>query len=340
MPSDKHNLRHEVPLVRLTLVTPFAEELDRRGIEIDSILAKFDLSKENLHSVDVFVTAPVMYELLEAMSEAADDRYLAVYVGETLDIHGWPVFTNAARDSSTFGEFILRFSQAAGEQATSVRMRLDTDGEYATFSAHRVFEPAICPAQADAFYVGLFSTIFQRCIGSTWNKGNTQVRVCDTGAIPQNYKTMVVLQGDRRGCVIRFPQEWLLQPFDLEDFRKRAIPEAEYSAPPKTLIGSVRKALWPHLHRADMNIELAAKLCGFDQQVLARKLRKNGTTINKEIQYLKQEQSTRLLMESDWAVSDIGNSIGFSDPAVFSRSFKRWTGVSPSMYRKLHTPKT
>ena len=160
MHENNNQLVSGLPLIRLSLIIPFEEELNRRGVDIDPILAQFDLTRDNLHSPDVFVTAPVMYRLLDAMAEAAVDPYLAVYIGETLDVYSWPVFADAARAASSFGEFILRFSKETANQATSVKYRLETDGEYATFRAYRVFDPDECPAQADAFYIGLFCRMF------------------------------------------------------------------------------------------------------------------------------------------------------------------------------------
>ncbi|MFW2439789.1 MAG: helix-turn-helix domain-containing protein [Arenicellales bacterium] len=332
--NKEQQLRSGLPLIRLSLATPFTFELDRREIDVDGILEKFNLSRDNLHSPDVFVTAPVMYKILEEFSESADDPYLAVYVGETLDIYSWPVFTNAARHASTFSDFFFRFSKEAGNQATSVKMRLDTDGEYATFRAYRVFDPETCPAQADAFYVGLFSSIFQRCAGDQWDPQQVRIQTCDTRAIPNDYQNVIVTRGDRRGCAIRFPQDWLLLPFDLKNFKQRVIPEVNYLSPPKSLVEAVHQALLPHIHQPELNNDMASELCGFDARALGRKLKNKGTTIGREIANLRKEQAIKLLIESDRTISDIASSVGFNDPSVFTRSFRRWVGMSPSDYRK------
>lgn len=327
-------LKSDLPLIRLSLIIPFASELDKREIDVDTILEKHDLNRDNLHSPDVFVTALVMYKLLEEMATAADDPYLAVYIGENLDIYSWPVFADAARESSSFSEFIFRFSRETSNQATSVKMRLDTDGEYATFRAYRVFEPNTCPGQADAFYVGLFSTIFQRCAGDAWAPGEVRIQICDTGTVPNNYQNMFVSKGDLRGCSIRFPQNWLLLPFNLEDFRQRVIPVVDYKSPPKSLIEAVHQALLPHIHFPDLNNEMAAELCGYEARTLGRKLKAKGTTISREIANLRRDEAIKLLTSSKRSISDIASAVGYNDPSVFTRSFKRWTGYSPREYRK------
>ena len=332
--QKNQQLKSDLPLIRLSLIIPFASELERRHTNVDSILDRFNLSRENLHSPDVFVTAAVMYRLLDAMAEAADDPYLAVYIGETLDVYNWPVFADAAQAASSFGEFILRFSRETANQATSVKYRLETDGDYATFKSHRVFNPDACPAQADAFYIGLFCRMFQRCCGEDWDPNQVRAQCCDTTTIPKNYQHILVAQGDLRGCSIRFPQDWLLLPFDLEDFRQRVIPTVDYSSPPKSLIEAVHQALLPHIHLPELNNDMAAELCGFEMRTLGRKLKAKGTTINKEIANLRRDKSIQLLTGSNRSISDIASAVGYNDPSVFTRSFKRWTGSSPREYRK------
>ena len=326
-----------LPLIRLSLLIPFTRELDQRDIRIDPILDGFDLSLVTLESPDVFAPAQTVYHLLEAMADAADDPYLAVYIGETLDLFSWPVFTDAARQALTFGDFFYRFSAEAGNQASSVRMCLDTDGRHATFRAQRVFEPDMVPAQADAFYVGLFRSIFQRCAGSLWDPGEVRISTCDPAAIPANYHGLAITRGDLRGCTIRFPQAWLSLPFLYEDFKQRTQLDIRYQSPPRSLLESLRHALQPHIHLPDLDAQQAAELCGQDKRALARKLKARGTTLMQEITRLREETAIRALLDTDSSIADIATSVGYSDPSVFSRAFRKWTGMSPREYRKRHT---
>ncbi len=55
------------------------------------------------------------------------------------------------------------------------------------------------------------------------------------------------------------------------------------------------------------------------------------------LQYVNQcrmQAAARLLRETDWLISDIGERCGFSDTAYFTRQFHRFYGITPSKYRK------
>ena len=323
-------------MVRLSLLHPFVQALDKRQVNVDSVLSKHSLGRQALASPDVFVPAQTMYKLIEAMALVAKDPYLAVHVGETLDLFAWPVFTDAAMQAATFGEFFFHFAAEATNQASSIQMRLDTDGQYATFRAYRVFEPSMVPAQADAFYVGLFTTIFQHCTGDRWDPRELLVRLGDPEAVPPGYYDLTVTRGDRRGPSIRFPQRWLLFPMHIKGIDDRLKDEVDYQSPPRSFNEAIRQALLPHLHRSDLTTEQAAKLCGYEKRALGRKLKASGTTLSKEIASLRKEKASRLLKETSQTIAEVGSSVGFSDPSVFSRAFKKWTGFSPRAYRKLY----
>lgn len=334
MNVKNEQLRSGLPLIRLSLLTPFTNVLDERGINYEGVFTEFGLSRESLAAPDVFITASVMYRLLEGLARAADDPYLAVHIGEALDLYSWPLFMNAAPRATTFVDFFLRFSMEVGNQATSNTYHLNTDGQHAVFRLQRVVEPELCPGQADAFYVGLFHKLFRHATGELWDPFQIMIRVCDVSAVPPAYNKIPITQGDRLGCSIRFPQQWLLLPFDIENFRHQDSPDTQYIGPPKSLIEAMQQALMPHLHVSNLNAERVAQLCGFDRRVLARKMHAKGTTISREIAHLREVRATELLSLSDHNISEIANQVGFSDPAVFSRAFRKWTGMSPSEYRK------
>jgi AraC-like DNA-binding protein len=322
-----------LPLVRLSLLNPFLLNLDANKIDADSILRDYGLNREAMASPDVFVPAMTIYKVLEAMALAANNPYLAVHVGEVLNLTAWPVFTDSVKYASSFGDFFFRFAAESVNQASSVQMCLDTDGKYATFRAHRVFEPTIVPAQSDAFYVGLFTTIFRNCTGDNWNPREVLVRLSDPSAVPPGYYNLMISRGDRRGPSIRFPQQWLLFPIQINDLENHSSMEVDYQSPPRSLNDAIRQALQPHLHRTDLTTELAANICGYDKRVLARKLKTAGTTLTKEISTLKAEQAMRLLKETSLSIAEVGNAVGFSDPAIFSRAFKKWASESPRQFR-------
>lgn len=58
------------------------------------------------------------------------------------------------------------------------------------------------------------------------------------------------------------------------------------------------------------------------------------------IQYVKKlrlQRAAILLETTDWKVSDIAAQCGFQEMSYFSKSFRQWTGVSPSKYREKST---
>ena len=65
-----------------------------------------------------------MYSLLEAFAKAADDPYLGVTIGESLDLSSWP----ALAEASLLGDFINRFIIAVEKHANSVSWGMRVSG--------------------------------------------------------------------------------------------------------------------------------------------------------------------------------------------------------------------
>jgi AraC-like DNA-binding protein len=321
-----------LPLIRLSLTVPFFEALRAREIDVTQALGHQSLSIDDVYSADTFLPAQVIYSLLEDLAEAADDPYLAVTVGESLELGSWPVFAEASAAATSLGDFFNRFVIAAGQHATSVSWELHTDSTHALFRSRRVFEPKMVPAQADAFYAGLFVSIFRRASGIEWDPNQVAVTVCDLRAIPRQYEGLMFRQGDTSGPSIRFPIHWLILPFESERNTKGG--KASLSPPPRALISSIRESLLPYVGRPELTVAQAARICGHSERNLRKWLHDADTSLSREISKLRQDQACDLLSTSTESVASIAESLGFSSPSVFARWFKKQTGVAPRDYRK------
>ena len=113
----------------------------------------------------------------------------------------------------------------------------------------------------------------------------------------------------------------------------RAI-EGKAAAPRKSEFrGEVERRIEPMLASGPVRIDSVARLLGCSRQTLYRRLKAEGITFAELLDGLRRRLALRFVREQGLPVKEAAWRLGFSDPAAFSRAFKRWTGTSPSAAR-------
>lgn len=101
----------------------------------------------------------------------------------------------------------------------------------------------------------------------------------------------------------------------------------------KTTRGRVEGLLMPILHTGDASIDRVADKLAVSRQTLYRQLKAEGVTFEQVLDELRHKLALHFLAGKKVSVNETAYLVGFSDPAAFSRAFKRWTGASPSAAR-------
>ncbi len=101
----------------------------------------------------------------------------------------------------------------------------------------------------------------------------------------------------------------------------------------RTARGQVEYLLMPILHKGDVGMDAIAKKMGVSRQTLFRRLKAEDATFEKVLDELRHRLALNYLAGRKASVNETAYLVGFSDPAAFSRAFKRWTGKSPSEMR-------
>ena len=77
-----------------------------------------------------------------------------------------------------------------------------------------------------------------------------------------------------------------------------------------------------------------AKIMKVKHYTLQRRLTDEGTSYLTIKNHLKRDSAIELLINTELTIEEISVKLGFSETSPFTRTFKQWTGVPPSAYRK------
>ncbi|RUT76911.1 AraC family transcriptional regulator [Marinobacter sp. NP-6] len=103
---------------------------------------------------------------------------------------------------------------------------------------------------------------------------------------------------------------------------------------PDSLPSQVRACIAQLLSSGECSIQTVASNIDMHPRMLQLKLKSQGTSYQSLLKETRSAIAEESLMRGSMAITDLALNLGFADIAVFSRSFKSWTGYSPRSWRK------
>lgn len=96
----------------------------------------------------------------------------------------------------------------------------------------------------------------------------------------------------------------------------------------------VRAVLLERIAERDLAAARVAKQMGMSDSTLRHRLGAEGTSFSTLLDDVRRELACRCLDQSEETVSAIAERVGYGEIRTFSKAFKRWTGMSPTEYRR------
>ncbi len=100
------------------------------------------------------------------------------------------------------------------------------------------------------------------------------------------------------------------------------------------LLTQVKKIIIEHLPSGNATVDVVAAELYYSSRNFQRALQQEGTTFTALLNESRMALATRYVKDDKVDLTDLAFLLGFSELSTFSRSFKRWTGKSPTQYRK------
>ena len=126
-----------------------------------------------------------------------------------------------------------------------------------------------------------------------------------------------------------------LQFYMISDYTAR-VERLHFGNDPSQLIAAVSNYIQHHLSEPITTERIAASLYISRTHLSARFHKETGITLSDYILKEKTEEAKRLLRYSDKSLAAISAYLGFSSQSHFSRTFRKYAGITPGEYRTTH----
>lgn len=221
------------------------------------------------------------------------------------------------------------------------RVRVARDVCELFFCPPREFGPTTRLSASDWHRVTSVLQVVRRFTGPDWLPPEIDfVSFGDPGErIRSAFGGATVFTG-RPYTAIRFPASLLAEP----PLLSAAVSDEEPcvgDAPPwiaddedDRLAGQLRAVMAGYLGGPKPDVALVAEMAGMSERSLQRALGRAGTSFSRLYDDCRFEAARTMLADPTSKVIDVALSVGFDDPAHFTRAFRRRAGVSPSAFKR------
>jgi AraC-like DNA-binding protein len=101
-----------------------------------------------------------------------------------------------------------------------------------------------------------------------------------------------------------------------------------------SLAARVRELLAARLRDGEPDQSSIAQALAVTERTLQRRLQDEGTTFAALLDEVRRDLGRMYLSDPKLAIFEVAFLLGYSEPSAFNRAFRRWTGESPSEFRR------
>ncbi len=314
-------------------------QLRERGLDADAILLDAGLTWEQLASEQQQRDVAIFAKLAQLVQQHTSWPWAGLELGALgqVSIHG--AVGHAAISSANLRQLLQTITNFAQLRANFFRF---TFLEQAASSSLQIHEQQALGAARHFILDAVLATLL-RMIETAVGKIFTQIQVALPFAEPSwaaQYSALGLthLRFDSDCLTLTFPSALLALPCVTVDASSHALATQECERALAALAGSsyaqrvisvlqaAHQAHYPSL------AELAQTL-HVSERTLMRKLKLEGSSYQNLLDEQRKAAASWYLRHSHEAIELIAARLGYQDTSNFSRTFRRWFGVSPSAFR-------
>ncbi len=316
------------------------EACARLGLDTGEILRAAKLDLVALHDPDARIPIEQSEAIWRKAYELSKDPNLALHAIEILPFGAYRVIDLIASSAPTIGAALAKVSDYFPLIHDVVRLPYVVGERHVTFAAEAPSRPSTI-TRPYAEYV-LAAVFLRTRIATNQRFPLTRVDFChprpeDISEHERIFECPVRFDAHR--CQLVIAREVWDSPragdptlFSILDTHARMLMEQLPS--PRDIVERVRAAIEAEFRGGSPRLETIARRLAMSPRTLQRRLREQRLVFNDVLDAMRFQVAKAYLADGDVAGTEIAYLLGFSEQSSFNRAFKRWSGQTPTEYRR------
>jgi len=330
----------DIPLIRANNFEPVLETLRIIGAPVDRMMADINFPAHILDiAPDSFVPEYPLWCLLEKAGRSQGIENFGYRAATQSSPNNLGEFGKLLCENSSNLYSLLRFfCQTIQQHSTDSRYWLepaaDASKEQTLFCRYGTPSLSTGRWQAEQYVVVVLIQLVRLVAGANWFPEKILFETSELEGIKQcdMFTNSRIYYGQNK-TAISIPNS-LLQKASPGKTPLDQLHSLELNLAPSSQSERLKAALFHFINEDKFDINSACEVVGLRPRTLQRWLSEEGMSFSKIVSQIRFEKASELLNEQDINIIDISTLLGYSDPAHFTRAFRRWSGISPQQFRK------
>ncbi|MFP2962897.1 AraC family transcriptional regulator [Myxococcus sp. 1LA] len=331
--------------VRSQLVGPMLAYLRATGHDPSGLVERFGLPGNVGALPEVTLPLTTLHAFLDAAEALSGDAFLGLHVAQRVPRGNYGLVEYIARASPTVRDTFRALARymALLEPAWRASFQDAPDGS-GTFVYGIPGEPLAYGRHASEFGLALFVHVGRQLTEHPWNPRHVSFAhpaPADLRPLEEHFGVTPAFDAGRNALTLDAATLALrlvdADPVLLSVLERAAgTPAAEPPSAPPTppFLQQVRDALRAALREGAPQMADVAKPLHVSPRTLQRRLAERATSFQDEVDAVRRELAFDYLRDPHLGVSEVAFLLGYSELSTFDRAFKRWTGMTPRVWRE------
>jgi len=317
------------------------EACARLGLDTDRILACARVDRATLQDPDARIPTEQVNALWRKAYELSRDPDLALHAVEVLPFGAYRVIDFLAGQAPTVGAALTKVSDYFPLINSVVRLPITMGDRLVTLGVDAPSDPAVITRPYAEYTL---AAVFLR------TRFNTQEPFRLMRVEFSHSKPASIGEHERIfACPVRFGADTCQMVIAREvwDSPRTGTDPTLFSVldthakmlidqlPADTsIVARVRDAIAIELRGGDPGLESVARRLAMSPRTLQRRLGEHGVLFNDVLDSMRLGAAKSYLAHRDVAGTEVAYLLGFAEQSSFNRAFKRWTGQTPTEFRR------